>query len=1628
MGAMKVTGRVGIILIVIAFLAPCFLISMPVAGSTKISADLGKTLAATPYDPSAIFQPGICFNYYSGAIKTDRESSDFASGNLNGDGLKDLAVITGTNVLLIYDRLSDGSFSPNPQRLVNSSLQDYQHVAIGDLNNDGLNDIAVSCNDTSFNARVAIFYQKSDHTFALADSTSLLLKGLVPHEICIGHFTNKVLFSVAVVCEGLSGSADDEVDIWSQPFTTPLVSRSFLPISGLTKSQYLAASDIDSDGWTDLVVGQRNGPDVAIFTHNPITGAWNPQVSKPISGAASDVGLADVNSDGLDDLIFANSVNSQIYVYLNNEGVFDISQQTPIRIAGGLSSVTFGDVSGDSLVDAVCLSKISSSCSASFRNAEPGWFGNVPNITFPVQENPLQCIVDRSVPGKEQLLILCAGNGVDNSTIEFFPISDQLRGNADQNLFVAPAEPQAIACGKLADGTGLIAVTEPGENKVLLFNAHTKTTRILPVQANPIALVFGHFDADSSDDLAVLNQGSKTVSIYTDEQFASGTQPKLNISLPFADASALSAVSVRNDGFDDLVIGSSTGLMVFYNTKSASIFDSTKNETLGSSISGRIADIVTGDFSASGIPSDIAALNSATSCVEIFTRYASGSGSNYYPSVPTANLTRSSSSMKHMVVGNFGGSEQEDIAVLDDSNQVFVYVQPIFGFTIDISDSAVLHIKESANNLAAGDLNDDGMDDIAVSYGDTPVIAAFLRTGDATFKNCFNWTSGGVASDLRIADVNGDLRPDVLSVSPTSFSLSFWFQNNLSPKAVASASKTEEYEGVALTFSGASSTDSYSDQSSLTYNWSFAGEGYRDGVMVNFTFTHDGSFPVTLRVTDRGGLQGWDNITVKVNERYPTANFTYWPQTIFENQSIQFNDTSVPGYDPITAWLWDFGDGGSSRARNPQHTFAFNDTFIVHMTVTDSDGTSNSTTKIVVVNDTIPIANFTYFAVEGKATLFNNTSPPSYDPIIYSNWTFGDGSYENMTGPSDIYHTYNRSDTFSVTLTIADNDGSISRKTAYVVVHMDPIANFTYSPQYPNEGQPIQFNNASFTFNKIVSWSWHFGNGQESNLENPPPITYSSNGTYNVTLTVTELYGSSNTTQRWVFVADASPTIKLLKTADGGPPYAEDQTISVEVWVTPAVDPLASEYAWDINFNGTLTTAPIITNVNHTSFAYSHNGVYLVCVRVFDTDSFTQASTLQLLEIIVSDPPPTAFFNFHNITEGKVQFDASGSTDNPSDVGGLQFSWNFDDGKGYTAWNEIRIFDYNFTQDGMHTVELRVRDDSGSIDTFQRQVMIHQSPPDVIIGTGTSTFFVDHVIEVTATVTDSVGVQEVNLSYQVGNGSTNQLIMTPTGSANVYSVQLPALNHTGTVTYWITATDILSNSVTTGKIVITISNQPPAASELIFWLLGALIVILVIFLFARNALVPVDEVFIIYNDGRLMAHQTRRLKPGMDDEILSSMLVAIQGFVKDSFKDESSTHLQRLDFGEKKILVERGDSFYLAVVLHSHRAGNVPHRMQAVIEDINHEYGQALNEWDGDLEKVRGVKDQTGKLFKSPIPLALPGLRKKAIEVNECPACGQSVLPDQTICPSCGAGLSLSTLDELEAVAKNQEKAKEKGK
>jgi Zn-finger nucleic acid-binding protein len=132
----------------------------------------------------------------------------------------------------------------------------------------------------------------------------------------------------------------------------------------------------------------------------------------------------------------------------------------------------------------------------------------------------------------------------------------------------------------------------------------------------------------------------------------------------------------------------------------------------------------------------------------------------------------------------------------------------------------------------------------------------------------------------------------------------------------------------------------------------------------------------------------------------------------------------------------------------------------------------------------------------------------------------------------------------------------------------------------------------------------------------------------------------------------------------------------------------------------------------------------------------------------------------------------------------------------------------------------------------------------------------------------------------------------------------------------------------------------------------------------------VDEVFLIHSTGCLIAHATRRLKPDQDDSVLSAMLVAIQGFVQESFKDDADTGLKEIAFGSRRMLIDHGKHVLLAVVIGQERAvtpeevARTRGAMREVILAVEATYRDVLEQWDGLVEEFRGCRDIIERIFK----------------------------------------------------------------
>ncbi|HEC80947.1 MAG TPA: PKD domain-containing protein [Thermoplasmatales archaeon] len=182
-----------------------------------------------------------------------------------------------------------------------------------------------------------------------------------------------------------------------------------------------------------------------------------------------------------------------------------------------------------------------------------------------------------------------------------------------------------------------------------------------------------------------------------------------------------------------------------------------------------------------------------------------------------------------------------------------------------------------------------------------------------------------------------------------------------------------------------------------------------------------------------------------------------------------------------------------------------------------------------------PTANFEFTPnkpVSGQNVAFDASL--SYDPdgaIISYEWDFGDKNTSNLQNPT---HRYTNSGTYTVTLTVTDDQGVSDSTSRTIIVspgNIQPVANFTYNPPNPTTADNIQFTSTSYDPDgKIISWTWDFSDGATSTEQNPTH-RYNNPGVYNVTLTVTDDDGVTDRISKLIIVTESpasQPTILLL--------------------------------------------------------------------------------------------------------------------------------------------------------------------------------------------------------------------------------------------------------------------------------------------------------------------------------------------------------------------------------------------------------------------------------------------------------------------------------------------------------------------
>jgi parallel beta-helix repeat protein len=126
----------------------------------------------------------------------------------------------------------------------------------------------------------------------------------------------------------------------------------------------------------------------------------------------------------------------------------------------------------------------------------------------------------------------------------------------------------------------------------------------------------------------------------------------------------------------------------------------------------------------------------------------------------------------------------------------------------------------------------------------------------------------------------------------------------------------------------------------------------------------------------------------------------------------------------------------------------------------------------------------------------------------------------------------------------------------------------------------------------------------------------------------------------------------------------------------------------------------------------------------------------------------------------------------------------------------------------------------------------------------------------------------------------------------------------------------------------------------------------------------IDDVFLLYKDGILIKHETLRLRPEIDTDILSGMLTAVQQFVKDSFQSEDEGELNEITVGQMHLHIGRGKWLILAARVAGGDVATMNDQIRKAIQDMEDHHWDQLEDWDGDMGLSRVLGPYLKKLIR----------------------------------------------------------------
>lgn len=518
------------------------------------------------------------------------------------------------------------------------------------------------------------------------------------------------------------------------------------------------------------------------------------------------------------------------------------------------------------------------------------------------------------------------------------------------------------------------------------------------------------------------------------------------------------------------------------------------------------------------------------------------------------------------------------------------------------------------------------------------------------------------------------------------------------------------------------------------YFWDF-GDGNSSTVEnPTHSYEEDGAYTVILTI---GSICGTPSITKTIDVFLPaTADFDVDTTSGCAPLMVTFANNSSDNTDEFL-WTFEGGTPETSTAENPTVVYDEGGMYDVVLKVSNDIGEDSliKTSYITVIE--APIADFTVMA-DGLVVDFENMST-GYDTLM---WDFGDGNTSTQVAPS---HTYEDEDIYEVVLSVINSCDTV---TMVLSINLNTLPTAGFSVDVTEGCLPFT---VMFTDNSSINtstWEWNFPGGSPSiSTESNPTVVYEEEGSYDVSLKVTNEMG-----------ADSVMSIGLISVLDV--PTADFEFVANDFDVT--FTDLSSDYEsllWDFG-DGNMS---IEENPQHT---YPAEGNYEVILSATN-----DCGTIETSKTVTISTLPIADYSA-SITEGCVPLTVEYSNSSSANV--TDWEWSFPGGSPSTSTDENPTVIYNSS--GVYDATVIVSSSAGK-DTLEidNYITTQDVPTSNFEFSALSTF------EYAFTNT-SINADSYSWNFSEGTISTDENPIHTFPAVGMYSVFLSAINVCGVET------------------------------------------------------------------------------------------------------------------------------------------------------------------------------------------------------------------------------------------------------